>query len=690
MGTILIGLLAACARTTRIDFADRGLFVSPPESELATVLNGPWAFYPDRWIDPEVPSESPPPGFLNVPTAWNGFPISTTDSNAAMSGHGYGSYRLRIRLPADANSKQWYGLKVGYVGSAYRLYANGHFIGAVGEIATEAAAEVPLYRSRVYRLRAVDGEVDLVAHVSNFHHSSGGIRRPIVFGDYESVETQKDISLVWDAFLFGSILLMGLYHLGLFLNRHRDLASLYFALFCLLIVVRVLTTGEYLLALIFPNVDYYTHIRLEYLSFVIPIPLLSFFLSETFSHKWKHPINLAFLVYGVGAGLPVLLGSPTFFTGLLPYIQSGIYAIIIYFSVLLIIAIIQHRTGAIPAAIGGVILAVASINDILYASNKLNTGYYAPFGLFLFMFAQSYLLARIFTGAFKAINRLTDKLTHTNQAYSRFVPVEFLEHLNKRDITDIQLGDQVLKEMSVMFSDIHAFTTLSEQMSPAENFQFLNSYLSRMTPIVRKNHGFIDKYIGDAIMGLFPRCPDDALHGAIEMQEEIRRYNHYRMDHQSDPIRVGIGIHMGPLMLGTIGSSDRLESTVISDAVNLAARIERLTRTYGASILISEDVRDHLREKDRYRMRFIDRVRVIGKSNVVQVYEVFEGISEVMIDLREATRLEFEQGVRFFFESDFENALKCMENVLRENPGDDTARLYYRRCRVLNREMDPH
>ncbi|MCB1319996.1 MAG: hypothetical protein KDK34_07075, partial [Leptospiraceae bacterium] len=93
---------------------------------------------------------------------------------------------------------------------------------------------------------------------------------------------------------------------------------------------------------------------------------------------------------------------------------------------------------------------------------------------------------------------------------------------------------------------------------------------------------------------------------------------------------------------------------------------------------------------DRYRIRFIDRVRVIGKSIVVQVYEVFEGISEVFIDLREATRLEFEQGVRFFFESDFENALKCMENVLRENPGDDTARLYYRRCRVLNREMDPH
>ena len=97
------------------------------------------------------------------------------------------------------------------------------------------------------------------------------------------------------------------------------------------------------------------------------------------------------------------------------------------------------------------------------------------------------------------------------EAYQRFVPDQLLRNLDKDSILDVQLGDQVQKEMSIMFSDIRSFTSLSESMTPEENFKFVNSYLSKMGPLVREHNGYIDKYIGDAIMALFERSPEDAV-----------------------------------------------------------------------------------------------------------------------------------------------------------------------------------
>ena len=153
---------------------------------------------------------------------------------------------------------------------------------------------------------------------------------------------------------------------------------------------------------------------------------------------------------------------------------------------------------------------------------------------------------------------------------------------------DIQLGDQMQKEMAILFSDIRSFTDLSEKLTPKENFNFLNSYLKRMSPAIQKNNGFIDKYIGDAIMALFPGDVEDAINAAVDMQKEIRIYNQHRLKLGYDPIKVGCGIHTGNLMLGIIGADDRMEGTVIADSVNVASRIEGLTKVYDASILISD------------------------------------------------------------------------------------------------------
>ena len=212
-------------------------------------------------------------------------------------------------------------------------------------------------------------------------------------------------------------------------------------------------------------------------------------------------------------------------------------------------------------------------------------------------------------------------LNKINEAYSRFVPNEFLKLLEKESMLDVKLGDHIQKEMTILFSDIRQFTEMSEKMTPQENFNFLNSYLEVIGPIIRKHNGFIDKYIGDAIMALFAGEPDDALLAAIEMQEELRIFNFERASRGLEPVKVGIGIHTGNLILGTIGEKERMEGTVIADAVNLASRIESLTKEYYTSILVSEFSVRKMKNPKQFLLREIDYVVVKGKSNVITVLE---------------------------------------------------------------------
>src|SRR4030042_2883471 len=153
------------------------------------------------------------------------------------------------------------------------------------------------------------------------------------------------------------------------------------------------------------------------------------------------------------------------------------------------------------------------------------------------------------------------------RAYDRFVPQQFFKLLGIEDITKVKWGDQVERTMTILFSDIRNFTSLSESMSPQQNFDFINSYLSQMEPVISQNGGMIDKYVGDAIMVLFPNGADDALNGSIAMLRMLESYNQERSKAGYSSIRIGIGLNTGLLMLGTVGGKNRMQGTVISDAV---------------------------------------------------------------------------------------------------------------------------
>lgn len=243
--------------------------------------------------------------------------------------------------------------------------------------------------------------------------------------------------------------------------------------------------------------------------------------------------------------------------------------------------------------------------------------------------------------------------------------------------------------MSVLFADIRDFTTLSEQMTPEENFRFINGFLSRMEPIVAENQGFIDKYIGDAIMALFSHGADDALRASIDMLRSLHRYNQHRSTRNSQgsdsidhrlPIEIGVGINTGRVMLGTVGGRNRMDGTVISDTVNVAARIERMTRLYNVNLLISHYTFMQLENPMGYAMRVIDRVQMKGKSLYVSVYEIYDADPPALRAAKAATKTQFESGLLLYFQGAYSDAAEVFRRCLEQCPEDNVAKVYLERC----------
>ena len=272
------------------------------------------------------------------------------------------------------------------------------------------------------------------------------------------------------------------------------------------------------------------------------------------------------------------------------------------------------------------------------------------------------------------------ELIQLNEALSRFVPRQFLQLLEKDSIIDIQLGDEVEQEMSVLFSDIRNFTTLSETMTPEENFKFINAYLSQMEPTIIEHQGFIDKYMGDGIMALFSGSADDALCAGISMLQRLAKYNKNRVKSGYLPLTIGIGINTGSLMLGTVGGRHRMDTTVISDHVNLASRLENLTKEYGVSLFMTHYTLARLQNPTEYNLRFIEQVKVKGKTKAVAVFEVFDGDEPDIKQSKLATKTMFEEGVLLYYQRQMQQAAQTFKVVLEMNPRDTVAQLYLRRC----------
>ncbi|MDM8528704.1 7TM diverse intracellular signaling domain-containing protein [Anaerolineales bacterium HSG24] len=413
--TLLVLILTACNTTIsppppveegRIDLSAWDF-----EEQGSVELNGEWEFYWQQHLKPDDFQTYPAPmidSYVPVPSELSAYEIN----GEPLTGQGYATFRLNLTIE---HPNQSYGLKIPETGSAYQLWVNGQPLVGSGAVGINAETTSPHNLRNVTFFTPKQPNTELIIHVSNFHHCNGGIWHPIHFGLSDDIGRQRQQNIALDLFLFGSLLIMGLYHFGLYVLRRKDTYTFYFGLFCTIIAIRTITTGENFLTILQPNVSWFLLIKVEYLTFYIGLPAFTTFVYYFYPQDYNRRIVKLLQLLGVIFGLIVVFTTPNIFTRTLPYYQLLTVAASFYVIYGLALSVIRHREGAVLITIGQLILLATVMNDILFANTIVHTGSLVPFGLLAFVFMQSLSLSLRQSRTFTKVETLSEELTQLHQ-----------------------------------------------------------------------------------------------------------------------------------------------------------------------------------------------------------------------------------------------------------------------------------
>ncbi len=374
-------------------------------------LNGEYEFHWERHVPPSdflSPSHETH-GFIPVPAYWSNQRLGA----GKLPGQGYATYRLRVLL---TGVQQSLALRFQDMGTAYRVYVNGRLLDSVGVPGKDRESTVPRYYPQVLGINESVDRLDIVFHVSNFHHRRGGAWEAIQLGQEGRLRDLRERRVGMDLFLFGSIFIMAIYHLGLFFLRKVDRSPVYFSLFCFVVAVRLLTTGERYLTHLLPALSWGVGLKLEYLSMCFAVPAFALFMHSLFSKEFSR-FFLRFIVAASCVVSLVILFTPgRVFSHLLPACQALLLVTSLYGLYVLFLALKHKREGAFIFLAGFIILSLGTINDIIHVEKMIQTGYFAAFGFFVFIFSQACLLSLRFSRALATVEVQHKELITVNEA----------------------------------------------------------------------------------------------------------------------------------------------------------------------------------------------------------------------------------------------------------------------------------
>lgn len=315
---------------------------------------------------------------------------------------------------------------------------------------------------------------------------------------------------------------------------------------------------------------------------------------------------------------------------------------------------------------------------------------------------------------------------YLSEKFHLFVPEQLLGRIAPQGIESIQLGNVTEEELTILFCDIRGFTAIAESQAARQTFEWLNAFFTKMNDCITSHSGFIDKYLGDAIMAVFDKPNShamDAIQAAVAMQESLQEFNDSRHKYKLEsPVNIGTGINTGIGMIGTLGSDRRMDSTVIGDVVNTASRLENLTKIYGCPIIISKSAIVHAREfingisqnsnskeslllkcdlevetpesiiatsgataakgdlpSNNYYYRWIDRVTPRGKQQAIEIYEIWAASSPDS-EAKQLTQALFDKGIQGWQSEKMVAALGYFQQLIEQNPADTVVSFYINRC----------
>ncbi len=574
-----------------------------------------------------------------------------------------GEYYFVIQDPSISNIRFYRGSLFAATGSSMRF--------------SQRMLQTQFYAFPVF------GNPNTSSEIYIYLQSDRGIRfTPMVVSEARLIELSQGLNLISGAF-YGSLFLLALVSLGVGVQRKNSSAYSLSAVIVLFGFWQFTMDGLAHL-LLWPDFPQWNHAADFLLLDLLGVSLLIFSRLYLFREPGNHvhfgkseTVLFVLVILHLTAGLVIPYQYNIF-------ISQALISLIGVNAIRLSILSRDKGAGRRVYQLAWMIFAAATLlqavqeytaNGILPAYWNLQkaTGIVAIFSMILAIIARSSLS--------REQTETENKKWEAN--ISPFVPREFINLLGTDSIQNLRSGKSLERNLTIMFVDIRQFSTLSEKLSATDTVSFLNEYLVHMTPIIQGSKGIVDKFIGDAIMALFPGGAEDALKAAISIRMELTLYNANRISQEKSPIEIGIGIHSGSVALGAIGTDERLQTTVIGDNVNLAARIESLTKVFHTPLLITDSAFKELKNPSLYFLREIDSIRVKGKQNPVVVYECFDADPKKLIEQKNAVISDFALGVALYKAGDFSEAQSVFQNAEHSAPDDPLPKTYAHRCEYL-------
>lgn len=275
-----------------------------------------------------------------------------------------------------------------------------------------------------------------------------------------------------------------------------------------------------------------------------------------------------------------------------------------------------------------------------------------------------------------------EKQTMLKKSYRRFVPKEFISALNKNQISDIKVGDNACQEASILFTDIVNFSAYTNLLNPTDIISFINIYSKYLSAHIMEESGFIDKYMGDGIMALFTSEHTDNILDTIikiyQSHEKINEEIQSTFSKSLPQIKTRVGLNTGSVVLGIVGTDDRLNATVLSKEVNLAARLEQFNKDIFTSCLISDSTYNHIQHKEKYHIRKLPKAIIKGIEGKQNIYELLDVESLPNIKAKKLEHLDIFDTLRDLLDKEKYNEFKILaETYMSKVPKDKTLKAYY-------------
>jgi serine phosphatase RsbU (regulator of sigma subunit) len=382
------------------------------ETNGTVLLKGEWEFYWKQYLQGLDFEQAKPSALVTVPSSWGNYEI---EKGTKLGREGYATYRLLVKIPPQFKRNELLGIKTQFIATNHALFIQNKLANRPQNLGTSAETTDGYHNPAVYYFTPQRDTVEIVLHVANYAGRIGGITQSIAFGKAEQIRRGYEATMMISFFLFGVLIVMGCYHVSLYIFRQKVLATLWFALFCFIIALRILVTDDYYLTDLFPSSPFELGNKLSYLTFYVGVPLLAVFVHSLYPKDFSKWVVRVYLGLGGVFSLVVLVSKGAFYSQFLLYFQLSTLLIIAYAIYFVVLILLRCREGSIIFALGIITIFAAAVNDILVANFLVQTVNLMPAGLFVFVFSQTLILSRKFSNAFVKVEELSTELQRNNE-----------------------------------------------------------------------------------------------------------------------------------------------------------------------------------------------------------------------------------------------------------------------------------